>query len=147
MQRLSSQIPRILGSIGLGSKLDDDIVVLAWHRVSGSFVGLRTKAIGRDGDSLVVAVPDEQWKGHLIELAPHLIARINEFIEPAAPISFIRIEIDPLVGIAVRSAGATDDVHTVADTTPEIEEAADRIENAKLRESFIRMAKSIQRSN
>lgn len=94
-----------------------------------------------------MAVPDEQWKGHLIELAPHLIARINEFIEPAAPISFIRIEIDPLVGTGMRSAGATEDVHTVADTTPEIEEAADRIENAELRESFIRMAKSIQRSN
>lgn len=80
MDQLFTVLPKVLKQVEHTPRADESVVFAAWRRAAGEPLSRRAEAIGYAEKRLIVAVEDKTWQVHLKDLAPQLVARINESV-------------------------------------------------------------------
>jgi hypothetical protein len=144
VEQLFTAIPGLFDRLPENPELRRAIVDAIWKKEAGSGLQSCTKAIGLNGTTLKVAVPDEAWCKHLAELSGQLIFAVNrragrkliERIEFVIDTSVFpekqRVSTEP-------EAGPSDDAEQTTDDK-ELTKAATSIKDPKLRELVLRTA-------
>ncbi|HEV8535751.1 MAG TPA: DciA family protein [Candidatus Limnocylindria bacterium] len=79
MKPLAAALARALRTLGLDSDVAKADAVLAWTEVASALIGpdaARTKALGMDDETLVVAVPTVQWATEIRLREQELVAEL-----------------------------------------------------------------------
>jgi hypothetical protein len=83
MERVSNTLQRIMAE-ALQRLPAEQLPEAAWDFAAGRAVAERTRVLGCDvsGDkrTLVVEVPDANWRTQLYAMTPQFLARLNQFI-------------------------------------------------------------------
>ena len=51
----------------------------AWDFAAGKAVAEKTRVLGCEGATLIVEVPDANWRAQLMSMAPQLVSRLKQF--------------------------------------------------------------------
>jgi len=136
VEELIKTLPAILRSIGDDPDVATAATITAWKRAAGD--GLRQHAVPvalNDG-VLVVAVADAVWQKHMRPMLKELIYKTNTILGQQL-VKQVDLIVDAKI-VNPRPAMSTD---RIANEVPaEIASAADAIDDAGLREKFIRAA-------
>lgn len=139
MERLFSAIPEVLNGLSPNAKVEEAIVSAAWRACAGERLNERTAVIKFLENRLVVAVIDETWRRHLVDLSPEMLARINGRLEKGT-VRFIEFVIDAkAVRDAMTPANVTSD-SGYGDVSPDLAAAAEAIKDDHLRNQFVSAA-------
>jgi predicted nucleic acid-binding Zn ribbon protein len=80
MDQLFTVLPAVLKEVDHTPKADESVVFAAWRRAAGEPLSRRAVPVEYADKRLVVAVEDKTWQKHMQELAPQLVARVNEAV-------------------------------------------------------------------
>ena len=72
MQRIMVQALKRLPS--------EQLPAAAWDFAAGKAVADKTRVLGCEKETLMVEVPDANWRAQLYAMAPRFLARLNQFI-------------------------------------------------------------------
>lgn len=78
MQQLFTVLPAVLKQVEHTPRADGSVIFAAWQRAAGEPLSRRAVAVEYAAKRLIVAVEDKTWQKHMQELAPQLLARIND---------------------------------------------------------------------
>ena len=110
------------------------LVFAAWPESVGELVEHRTEPIGFDNGRLKIAVADKTWKLHLEELAPQILAKLNELCGLRV-VRLVEIQIEPT---AIKPKLArVEERESDVELSTELRIAASKIPDAKLRSTFL----------
>ena len=84
MDQLCTVLPSVLKQVDHTSAAVESVIFAAWRRAAGEPLSRRAEAVGYAEKRLIVAVEDKTWQRHLQDLAPQLVARINESVGDGA---------------------------------------------------------------
>jgi hypothetical protein len=79
MEELFNTLPKIL-SFECDAEIREAIIIAVWKKLMNNFEE-KAFAVRLDGDTLVVAVVNEDWKWHLEKLSSEIIFKINSAIQ------------------------------------------------------------------
>lgn len=80
MEQLFTVLPAVLKQVEHTARADESVVFAAWRRAAGEPLSRRTMPVSFCDKKLIVAVEDKTWQTHMQELAPQLVARVNETV-------------------------------------------------------------------
>ena len=80
MEQLFTVLPAVLKQVEHTPRADESVVFAAWRRAAGEPLSRRSIPVGYAEKRLSVAVEDKTWQRHLQDLAPQLVARINDAV-------------------------------------------------------------------
>jgi predicted nucleic acid-binding Zn ribbon protein len=99
MERASDTLQHILAR-ALKNLPSGQLPEAAWEFAAGRAVAEKTRVLACETTTLVVEVPDANWRAQLYAMAPQFVARLNQFIR----IEHIKFELArPNAAPAVRS--------------------------------------------
>ena len=58
----------------------EELPAAAWDFAAGKAVAEKTRVLSCEKETLVVEVPDANWRAQLVAMAPQFLARLNQFI-------------------------------------------------------------------
>jgi predicted nucleic acid-binding Zn ribbon protein len=79
MERVSNTLQRIMAQ-ALKRLPPEELPAAAWDFAAGKAVADKTRVISCEKGTLVVEVPDANWRAQLVAMAPQFQARLNQFI-------------------------------------------------------------------
>ena len=79
MERVSDTLQRIMTD-ALKRLPPEQLPAAAWYFFSGKAVADKTRVLSCEAGTLVVEVPDANWRAQLQAMAPQFLARLNQFI-------------------------------------------------------------------
>ena len=134
-------LPKILARAGDNANLTETAAKIAWRRVAGE--GLREHAVPvrLHDKSLVVSVADAVWQKQLQTMSAELIFRINKLLGRKV-IDKIEFRIDPRSLSLVKAARSSALSRTHVPLPPAVISSAEGIQDAELRERFMRAAEN-----
>ena len=94
MEQLFTVLPAVLKQVEHTARADESVVYAAWRRAAGEPLSRRAEAIEYAEKRLIVAVEDKTWQVHLKDLAPQLVARINDAVGDGT-VEYIEFRIGP----------------------------------------------------
>ncbi|QQS32474.1 MAG: DUF721 domain-containing protein [Acidobacteriota bacterium] len=137
MEHIGKAIAKALRSLEPNPVLEKILVISAWETCAGPLLAKQTKAIGFSGERLTVAVKDETWQKHLVDLTPQLLAKLNRALGEGA-VTFIEIEVDPQQFGSEEISGNRNCVDGRTAAIPDrVLSASASIESESLREAFL----------
>lgn len=144
MEHIGKSIASALMSLERNPLLEKVLVISAWENCVGPLLAKQTKAFEFAEGRLTVAVKDETWQRHLVDLTPQLLAKLNSAIGDGV-VKYIEIAVDPkLFGSEEFSVEtSTDDRRTLA-LPDRILSASATIESESLREAFLDLTNRIR---
>lgn len=80
MEQLFTVLPSVLKQVEHTPRSDEAVVFAAWRRAAGEPLSRRAVPVEYTEKRLTVAVEDKTWQKHLQELAPQLVARVNDAV-------------------------------------------------------------------
>jgi predicted nucleic acid-binding Zn ribbon protein len=80
MERVSNTLQRIMAET-LKRLPAEQLPEAAWDFASGRAVAEKTRVLGCEEQTLVVEVPDANWRTQLYAMAPQLLSRLNQIIK------------------------------------------------------------------
>jgi predicted nucleic acid-binding Zn ribbon protein len=78
MERASNTLQRIMIQ-AIKSLPPEKLPAAAWDFVAGKAVAKKTRVIGCEKQSLVIEVPDNNWRTQLYAMVPQFLAQLNRF--------------------------------------------------------------------
>ena len=79
MEQVSSTLQRIMAQT-LKRLPPEQLPQAAWDFAAGRAVAEKSRVIAVEGQTLLVEVPDANWRAQLYAMAPQFLARINQFM-------------------------------------------------------------------
>jgi predicted nucleic acid-binding Zn ribbon protein len=79
MERVSSTLQRIMVQ-ALKRLPPEQLPEAAWDFAVGRAVAEKTRVLSCEKETLVVEVPDANWRAQLYAMTPQFLARLNQFI-------------------------------------------------------------------
>jgi predicted nucleic acid-binding Zn ribbon protein len=79
MERVSNTLKRIMAQ-ALTRLPPAQLPEAAWDFAAGKAVSERTRFLSCENKSLIIEVPDANWRAQLYSMAPQLLSQINQFI-------------------------------------------------------------------
>jgi predicted nucleic acid-binding Zn ribbon protein len=79
MERVSNTLQRIMVQ-ALKRLPPEQLPAAAWDFAAGKAVAEKTRVLGCEKETLMVEVPDANWRAQLYAMAPQFLARLNPFI-------------------------------------------------------------------
>ncbi len=79
MERVSNTLQRIMAQ-ALRKLPAQQLPQAAWDFAAGRAVAAKTRVLASELQTLVVEVPDANWRAQLYAMAPQFLARLNQFI-------------------------------------------------------------------
>ena len=147
MQDLLNSLPSALRGFAVNEDARKAVVMVAWYRAVGSGLRPHTAPVALEGRRLTVAVRSEMWKMQIADLAGQILFKLNEAIG-SSMVSYIDLFVDAeFVQRPDRPTKWTkNDANWRSlvedELTPELETAAGKIEDEKLRQLFINASTS-----
>jgi len=144
MLDLFRTLPILLSELEGADAVREALVFAAWRRIAGEGLRGNTAPLKLDGSTLTVAVSSLTWQRHLKDLGGQMLFKINAAL--GAPlVSYIQLDIDESAVILERKQHGNDgrelDLRTAdAEITPELRQAASKIEDEELRRQFLAAA-------
>jgi predicted nucleic acid-binding Zn ribbon protein len=86
MERVSSTLQRIMVQ-AIKRLPPEQLPQAAWDFAAGRAVAEKTRVLGCEKQTLLVEVPDANWRAQLYAMAPQFLARLNQFV-PVERIEF-----------------------------------------------------------
>ena len=80
MDQLFTVLPAVLKDVDHTPRADESVVFAAWRRAAGEPLSRRAVPVAFADKRLIVAVEDKTWQKHMQDLAPQLVARVNETV-------------------------------------------------------------------
>ncbi len=80
MEQLFTVLPSVLKQVDHTPKADESVIFAAWRRAAGEPLSRRAVPVSYADKKLTVAVEDKTWQKHMQDLAPQLVARVNEAV-------------------------------------------------------------------
>ena len=133
MEQLFAALPNLLKELGANHAVEEQMVFAAWRRVAGETLNERTTPLEYFEHRLVVAVEDQSWQRNLESLAPTMVAKLNAATEQGT-VKYIEFRIDKKA--IERQQKPKSDV-TSDDVPDSLRNAADQIQDERLRKSFL----------
>lgn len=147
MEHIGKAIAKALRSLEPNPVLEKILVLSAWENCAGPLLAKQTKATEFSAKRLTVAVKDETWQKHLVDLIPQLLAKLNRALGDGT-IAFIEIEVDPPLFGSEEILENKNSVDGRTAATPErVLSASASIESEGLREIFLDLSERIRRLN
>jgi predicted nucleic acid-binding Zn ribbon protein len=78
MERVSDTLQRIMVQ-ALKRLPPEQLPAAAWDFAAGKAVADKTRVLGCEDGTLVVEVPDANWRAQLYAMAPQFLSRLNQF--------------------------------------------------------------------
>jgi predicted nucleic acid-binding Zn ribbon protein len=78
MERVSNTLQRIMTQ-ALKRLPAEQLPEAAWDFVVGKAVAEKTRVLGCENETLLIEVPDVNWRSQLYAMLPQFIARLNQF--------------------------------------------------------------------
>lgn len=148
MQEVFKLLPAMLRSEGKDEELSEAIVFAAWRHVIGENLREHAVPFRVHRKMLIVAVGSETWKHHLESLSGQMLFKLNGALGKPL-ITFIEFRIDEKTVDAERERLHRETVSQIEreriamqNVPPNVQAAADRIENESLRRNFLLAAGS-----
>jgi hypothetical protein len=143
MEHIGSAIFSLLKTMDLDPRLERSLVMSSWETCAGELLAKQTKAKEYFDNVLTIAVKDETWRRHLSDLTPQLIAKLNHHIGEGT-VRFIDILIEP--ELIPEAESGTEPRAEESRLIPEkTRSVAESIEDADLREAFLKFSARIDR--
>jgi hypothetical protein len=79
MEQVSNTLRRIMAQ-ALKNLPAQQLPQAAWDFAAGRAVAERTRVLASELQTLVVEVPDANWRAQLYAMAPQFLARLNQFM-------------------------------------------------------------------
>jgi predicted nucleic acid-binding Zn ribbon protein len=79
MEQVSNTLQRIMVQ-ALKRLPPEQLPAAAWDFASGKAVAEKTRVLGCEKETLVVEVPDPNWRTQLYAMSPQFLARLNQFM-------------------------------------------------------------------
>lgn len=136
MELIFGTIPEVLKGLASNDDSARAMIFVAWRQVAGDLVNVRTQPVDYFENRLVIAVADRTWQRILEELAPEMLVKLNR-IAGEGSVRFIEFRIDPT---ALRHSATKEmpkETATKSTLAPSLIAAANRIEDERLRETFL----------
>lgn len=102
MQELFRSIPAILDKFEQNDQVREALVFTAWRKNAGELLSERSVPVEYIEKRLVVAVADETWRRHLVDLSGQMIFKLNEALGEGI-VAFIEFRIDEKTVSAART--------------------------------------------
>jgi predicted nucleic acid-binding Zn ribbon protein len=83
MEQVSNTLQRIMAQ-ALKRLPPEQLPQAAWDFAAGRAVAEKTRVIAYEKQTLLVEVPDANWRAQLYAMAPQFLARLNQFIRLSA---------------------------------------------------------------
>jgi hypothetical protein len=113
------------------------LVISAWETCAGPLLARQTKAVGFSDKRLTVAVKDETWQKHLIDLTPQLLAKLNRSVGDGT-VTFIDLVVDPkFEGHNVDADTQIEGSIELHNVSKPIAAASETIDDESLKESYL----------
>ncbi len=77
-RRLGDTLDQVLGRLGAPARAGVEVVFDRWDEVVGDAMAARTRPVGIDGETLIVACDEPALATHVRFLEPQLVARLSE---------------------------------------------------------------------
>jgi hypothetical protein len=138
--------PTILRLLDADGAAAEQLVFVAWRRSVDGAMAENVVPVRMDGKRLITAVPNETWRRQVADLGPAMAAKLN-FLLGTAYVSFIEFQIDPSAVQASRSRRGSENLRGASsggsfpvEIDPELQAAADAIQDESLRSTFLAAA-------
>lgn len=79
MERVTNTLQRIMVE-ALKRVPPEQLPAAAWDYAAGSAVSEKTRVLGFEKETLVVEVPDPNWRTQLYAMSPQFLARLNQIV-------------------------------------------------------------------
>lgn len=76
-ERINKIIERVLGTLNLKSRLEIYPILEKWPELVGERIASHTRAIGIDGENLLVAVDNHLWQAQLYLMKDRIMKKIE----------------------------------------------------------------------
>ena len=144
MLDLFRTLPGVLKDVDGANAVREAIVFAAWRRIAGEGLCEHAVPIRLSDDTLAVAVSNLMWQRQLKDLAGQMVFKLNAALGSTV-VSFIQFEIDEdAVALAAGDKRNYDEAEmrrqAETELTPELKNAASKIEDEALREQFLAAA-------
>jgi hypothetical protein len=144
MLDLFRTLPGLMSDLEGSEALREALVFAAWRRIAGEALAGHTAPVRLEGSKLTVAVANLMWQRQLKDLGGQMLFKLNSAL--GTPIvSFIQLDIDEAAVVRERGSSVTDDESELErlaqrEITPELVEAASKIDDVELRKRFLAAA-------
>ena len=137
MEHIGKAIAKALRSLEPNPVLEKILVISAWETCAGPLLARQTKAFEFSAKRLTIAVKDETWQKHLVDLTPQLLAKLDRALGEGT-VTFIEIGVDPQLFRSEEMFENSDCVDGRTTAIPDlILSASESIESGSLREAFL----------
>jgi hypothetical protein len=146
MQSLLKMLPAMLRLSGDNEEVREQAVFAAWRAATGSRLSPACVPFRLYQRTLIIATRDQTWKRQMEQESKGFIFKLNSLL--GAPlVTYIEFRIDPVsVAAAAQKDSSSVEFHHLDELEHELESAAEKIKDEKLREVFLRAAaKSLER--
>lgn len=146
MQSLLKMLPAMLRLSGDNDEVREQAVFAAWRAATGSQLSNACVPFRLYRRTLIIATKDQTWKHQMEQESKGFIFKLNSLL--GAPlVTYIEFRVDPTSVAALQKKNESPpEFHHLAELEHELEPAAEKIRDEKLREVFLRAAaKSLER--
>lgn len=142
MESIFAAIPKIFEQIEANPEAREAFVFAAWKRIVGELLNEHTVPVALTQSKLRVAVANRTWQRHLEDMAAQILAKLNASLG-RSPVKYIEFFIDEKKVAAMRSdRRVSNEGEAEQQISDEVREAAEAINDAKLRKAFMLAATS-----
>lgn len=140
MLDLFRTLPGIVKDLEDAEPVREAMVFAVWRRIAGPSLAEHAVPLKLERSTLSVAVSNVTWQRHLKDLAGQMLFKINAAVGTPM-VSFIQFEINEPAVLEARSQSVTDETQLRQEAekalTPELINAAAKIEDEELRRQFL----------
>lgn len=147
MENIFTAFPKILGQIDDNAEALEAFAFAAWRRSVGELINEQTSPVALSDSRLRVAVSNETWRRHLIDMAGEILFKLNSNLALSS-VTFLEFFVDEKAVAEDRLAhptkrsGAARETEVDEGTMNDLSGVAIAIENEELRKTFLRAAGS-----
>ncbi|MEP6847300.1 MAG: DciA family protein [Acidobacteriota bacterium] len=145
MEKIVAAFPKILKQLEINPEAREAFVFAAWRRCIGDGMNEQTAPVELDDTRLKIAVSNETWRRHLVDMSGEILFKLNSRLA-IAQVTFLDFfvnraaVVEDLQSNPIGRRSETAEVEeALAD---EVRESAEAIEDDGLRDAFINAAGS-----
>ena len=147
VENIFTAFPKILDQIEADPDAREAFVFAAWRRSVGESMNEQTAPVKLSGSRLKIAVLNETWRRHLVDMAGEILFKVNSNL-PSSSITFLDFFVDATQVAAGRLAHpamrpkVAEETEAEDEITRELRDSAAMIQDEDLRKTFLLAAGS-----
>ena len=144
VEKIVAAFPKILRQLEINPEAREAFVFAAWRRCIGDGMNEQTAPIELDDKRLKIAVSNETWRRHLVDMSSEILFKLNSRLA-IAQVTFLDFFVDKSAvaeDLAANPIGLHKSAEVEESLADEVRESAEAIGDDGLRDAFIQAAGS-----